>query len=423
MTVLRDPIHGAIPFPEEVRKIVDLPPFQRLHHIKQLAFTYLVYPTAKHTRFSHSIGTWFLARKMIEELSEFEIPEDESMHFFAAALLHDVGHSPFSHVLEDIIFSFDHEKKAEEVIKTTEIHDVLMDEWNVDPERVAHIISEKNERFKNDFDKLFNRMLTGILSPDTLDYLLRDAYMCGVPYGIVDIDRLLHTIMIHPNFSEIMIDDRGIAPVESLLFSRYHMFTAVYLHHTGRIAQRMVTEAVERALKNSLLNEDELLRMKDEELTYKLLGMEGPPSDLMERVMERRLFKRAKECRWKVPFIHSCYDLRTKRRYDLHRLEHDMYERVRENIGDKKFEDYFVLIDIPPFLGSEKEKYEIKVFDRETKRIEKISEENVSQICGHILKSFEKCWKLRVITIDDQEIIKAVRDAWEEFHPLYLPRY
>jgi hypothetical protein len=418
--VLRDTVHGSIPFPDEVQRIVGLAEFQRLRYIKQLGFAYLVYPDAEHTRFSHSIGTWFLAMKMIEALldrfteGESELLPEDINHFSAASLLHDIGHAPFSHALEDIIIDFDHEKRARDVICETQVKDVLNDEWNVSPNRVASIIS--GEGIVNEVDWLFNNILTGIISPDTMDYLLRDAHMCGVPYGVIDVERLLHTIWIDPERREIAIDDRGVAPLESLLFSRYHMYRAVYLHHTVRIAQCMAMRSVEDALGNAEIEKDELLRMNDEELKQKLLNIDGTPKELMTCIVERRLFKRAKVCDWSFPFVAECYSLR-KRRRDLHKLEHEIYEKAREEVKDGEFEGHCVLIDIPGFTEFEKTKREIYVG---TKRF---TDEAISPIGEDILRSFEKCWKLSLITLDDEKIKKAVEIAWDEVHPDYLPKY
>ena len=230
---IRDPIHGQIEFSDIERELIDSSAFQRLRYIRQVAMTYLVYPGAHHTRFEHSIGTMHLASLIAHKL---ELTQDQSVQLRLGALLHDIGHMPFSHDCEPILKSFvgSHEKIGSELITTSKIKDILSK--NYDPKKISDIA----------FGKTFGQAITCDVGADRLDYLLRDAHYTGVAYGVIDWSRIIAKMLYKS--SKIQIEKGGLEATESVILARFSMFHAVYYHHTVRIARKMLQVALKQAL-------------------------------------------------------------------------------------------------------------------------------------------------------------------------------
>lgn len=234
----RDPIHGMIEVDPKARYIIDSQLFQRLRGIKQLAFTHLVYHGAEHSRFGHSLGVYHLARTLTDHLKV----DDSSVAdaFCLAALLHDVGHFPFSHAFESVARSYDndltHEKYAEKLIQHSEISDRLL-EVGVDSK---HVVEFLRGRYLRDPDFVFlNGLLDAELDIDRLDFLLRDSHYCGVTYGTYDLDRLILSMKPYRN-QEVIITKKGLHSVEIYVLARFNMYLQVYAHHTRRAFDLML---------------------------------------------------------------------------------------------------------------------------------------------------------------------------------------
>jgi HD superfamily phosphohydrolase len=290
--VIRDPIHGYIEIDELAIEIIDTAEMQRLRRIKQLGFAYLVYPGANHTRFEHSLGTYHLMDVLLDTL---EVAKEGEKELLVASLIHDVGHGPYSHVteplikkitgkshedIEDIIFKQDTEQSKN-------IAEVL-EEHCVDKRKVMGYI--KGERTESDDVHDFSRILNGEIDVDKMDYLVRDSYYTGVAYGVVDNIRLIQGLDFFKG--SLIITEKGILSAEYLLFSRFLMYPSVYNHHTSRIAQLMLLKALEYLIE-SKSDALALRKMDDSEIDITLRTAKGYPGEMMERINERRLFKRA----------------------------------------------------------------------------------------------------------------------------------
>lgn len=228
----RDPIYGFIEVDTRFLKIIDSPFFQRLRRIKQLAFTNLVFHGAEHSRFGHSLGTYHLAKTVIERIDPKGSRNDSYDEFYLAALLHDIGHPPFSHAFETVIreaYGYSHEDYTRAVIKNTEIGDFIKD-IGINKDSVIKLIEGKYVE-KPQLQYL-NTLINSELDIDRMDFLLRDAYYCGVPYGKYDIERLLLSLQVHNG--EIVVQEKGRHAVETFILSRFYMYTQVYTHHTRR---------------------------------------------------------------------------------------------------------------------------------------------------------------------------------------------
>ncbi|MBO3842692.1 MAG: HD domain-containing protein [Candidatus Brockarchaeota archaeon] len=228
----RDPIHGFIEVDDPFLKIIDSPFFQRLRRIKQLAFTDLVFHGAEHSRFGHSLGTYHLAKTIVERIDQDGSRKGIYDEFYLAALLHDIGHPPFSHAFETVIrevYGYSHEDYTRAVIKHTEIGDFIK-EIGLNKDSVVKLIEGKY--VEEPQLQHLNTLIGSELDIDRMDFLLRDAYYCGVPYGNYDIERLLLSLQVHNG--EIVVQEKGRHAVETFVLSRFYMYTQVYTHHTRR---------------------------------------------------------------------------------------------------------------------------------------------------------------------------------------------
>jgi len=299
MKVIRDPLWNNIRLEPLAVALIDTPPFQRLRYVRQLGLAFLVYPGASHSRFEHALGTYHLARRslaLLEERGDLKGLDDTlSTDIRIAALLHDIGHYPFSHALEEI-GALHHEEVARPLITAGPIGEILRTALGSDaPDRIVQLI-------RGSSPSPLQGLISGSLDLDKIEYLRRDALMCGVPYGEIDADRLLNSlVLVHaapgaprpaPSRS-IGIQEKGLSAVESLLFAKYQMYRNVYWHHAVRSATAMYKRLVSDALDAGALSASQLAGFTDEGL---LLGLESTAaSPLLRGLRERRLFKRALE--------------------------------------------------------------------------------------------------------------------------------
>jgi HD superfamily phosphohydrolase len=293
--IIRDPLWNNIQVDRSTMRLVDTPVFQRLRYVRQLGLAYLVYPGATHTRFEHALGAYHLARRVLAQLAEQGavdgVEPDDAPIVRAAALLHDVGHYPFSHALEEIGATH-HEEVARPLITQGAVADTLREEIGADaPERVLALIRGESR-------SALQGLVSGSLDLDKIEYLKRDALMCGVPYGEIDVDRLLHALLIvrEPETGRpvIGVHEKGLSALESLLFAKYQMYRNVYWHHAVRSATAIYKRLVDDALAAGVLDPRELSAFTDEGLLHHLAA--HAPSPLLTALRERRLYKRAFQC-------------------------------------------------------------------------------------------------------------------------------
>ncbi len=284
---IRDPIHGNILLDETEAKIVDTPEMQRLRYIKQLDTTHLVFPGASHSRFEHSLGSMHVTKELTASLYKGEKKE-----FSYVGLLHDIGHGPFSHLSEKLIsgrLNKNHEKIGEEIIRNSEIKDIITD---------SGLSFEKVMSYFKDAENI--DIVGGPLGSDRIDYLMRDSYYTGVAYGIIDYERIKSRMVLYKD--KVAILESGISGVESLLISRYFMYNNVYFHHAKTISNEMLVRALELALDGKELDAEELSRMYDEQMIYRLSNSKlSAVNRLVGRYKNRDLFKRAYNHKIKEP--------------------------------------------------------------------------------------------------------------------------
>jgi len=262
---IRDPIHGYIYATEFERKIIDTAAFQRLRRIRQLAGCHLVYPGGQHSRFEHVIGCMYLAGRVGDVLSSKGIGfgEDDAQRLRIAAVLHDVGHGPFSHMFEEVMADkteFTHEDMTQRIIRETEIGDIL-EKYGYSKKGISELAIGKSSQEKH----YMNDVIGGGLSVDIMDYLLRDSYFTGVEYGKVDVHRIINSFEVVKD--KLAISQAALFAFEALMIGRYEMFRAVYFHRTVRAAELMIIKSMilaDKALHLTDLNLENYLSMTDE---------------------------------------------------------------------------------------------------------------------------------------------------------------
>jgi len=236
---IRDGIHGFISLNELEQKIVQEPHFQRLRFIHQLGTTDWVYPSAVHSRFEHSLGVFHLACIVVDRIQKYLPLTDQDIEIFkVACLLHDIGHGPFSHVLEEASLfgaGLDHEKMGQKIIEKTRIGKLVTRELGQDSyNRLTYIIRGKEAVPTSRADMVFHDLLAGQAGIDRMDYLLRDSHFLGVKYGNYDLQRLLETLRYNDD-DGLHWEEGGIHALEQFILARYFMFTEVYFHKTRRV--------------------------------------------------------------------------------------------------------------------------------------------------------------------------------------------
>ena len=233
--VLRDPVHGYIHITSPVIwRLLDTPEFQRLRRIRQLGGVFQVYHTAEHSRFSHSLGVYEIVRRMTEEVPDIggSLSRQEKLVVLCAALLHDVGHGPYSHSFERLSHCSHEQMTMRLILEDTDIHTVLAEADPSLPAQVAAVIQGTCP------NPLLCDLISSQLDADRMDYLLRDAYETGTSYGTFDLERILRCLRVKNG--RLCIKESGMHSVEDYIMARYHMYWQVYLHPVARAYEVML---------------------------------------------------------------------------------------------------------------------------------------------------------------------------------------
>ena len=265
-----DPIHDFVRVYDNELKIIDTPIFQRLRRIRQLSGAHLIYPGAQHTRFEHSLGVMHIASMAGHALDEKGIvSSDNIQNLRFAGLLHDIGHGPFSHLFEELLQKrkMSHEDMGRNIILKTQIGD-LISANGFDKKFITELA------FGNSKFQFMNEIISGALSADIMDYLLRDGYFTGAEHAKIDHKRLTYSLDVYKN--KLALDKSALVNFETMMISRYQMFKAVYFHKTVRAGEVMLLEAMRLAedeLGLSSLDLDDFLKLSDESVITKLLNL------------------------------------------------------------------------------------------------------------------------------------------------------
>ncbi len=306
-TVLRDAVWGDVALGPRELALIDTSHFQRLRRVKQLGLTDLVFPGARHTRFEHSIGVFHLAGLVVERLRTLpkapEATDTDERAFLAAALLHDVGHYPFSHAVEELEVDqiSRHTEIARRLITGSELGRVLEREWDVDPKLVAALVAgpRRGDARLTEGQALLRTALDSSLDVDKLDYLVRDARGANVPYGVVDVQRLIGSLNVwrdEDEHAQLAVESRGVSALQSLVFAKYLMFATVYWHHACRAGVVMLLRSVQEGLRAGAIDASSIETSDDNSLLSALSSTDARLcAELARRLHDRRLYKRGIE--------------------------------------------------------------------------------------------------------------------------------
>lgn len=308
--VFKDPVHNYIYVQDQtIWELINTKEFQRLRRIRQLGTSYLTFHGAEHSRFSHSLGVYEITRKIISQFERNHYPDwpvEERLVSLCAALLHDVGHGPFSHSLEEV-FDTDHEQwTCNILLEDTEINRVLRSVSDDFPQKVSSVIQKTYPK------PIVVSLISSQMDADRMDYLLRDAYFTGVNYGTFDLERILR--VLRPHKGQIVVKESGMHAVEHYLMSRYQMYWQIYFHPVTRSSEIILRQIFKRAqelytsdyifewmpnslkcLLNNTMTVHDYLKL-DEALVQTVFTQwteEADPilSDLCDRFMNRKLYK------------------------------------------------------------------------------------------------------------------------------------
>ncbi len=277
-TDIIDPIHDFISVSNSELKIIDSPIFQRLRRIRQLTGAHLTYPGAQHTRFEHSLGVMHIAGQAGHVLANKKIIKaDDIENLRIAGLLHDIGHGPFSHLFEEILQEknkVSHEDLGKKIILKTQIGDQLS-KSGFDKKFISKLA------FGDSKIQFMNEIISGVLSADIMDYLLRDGYFTGAEHAKIDHKRITQSLDVYRN--KLALQKSALYSFESMMHSRYQMFKAVYFHKTVRSAEVMLLESIRLAddeLGFTSSSLDEYLQLTDEVVLSKLLSLKSSKPEL-----------------------------------------------------------------------------------------------------------------------------------------------
>ncbi len=359
LCTVRDSLYDLIPLGPREMKLINTPEFLRLQQVKQLGFVYRIWPGATHTRYEHSLGCYYLALRALRSLLQREgegglygVEISSVQTLVVAALLHDIGHYPFSHTIEELGHPIEpHEQVGRSIIENGEIATLLEREYHLSPGRVADFIDPPKTGLAHADDELLSHLLSGALDIDKLDYLPRDARACNVPYGGVDVTRLLGSLRVHPNVNgrrRMVVTHKGVSPLHSLLHARQEMFDNIYWHHTSRAMQIMLVCAVYDALQQGTLQAQQLIGLDDASLLVLLANAQMPASSraLAEALTLRRPYKTVLEISRLAGTLF--------RRLDALFWDSERRRRVEQQLTvelatalETEIADYEVLFDIP----------------------------------------------------------------------------
>ncbi len=382
--VIKDPVHGFIELNKIQEELLEQPELQRLAWIKQLGLTFLVYPGAHQTRLEHSLGTSHLAGKVAEKLS---LDEKEKKTLEVAGMLHDLGHAPFSHTVEEVM-PRDHMEitkgliKGEEKTSNRNKIPEIIEKHGLNPEKIAKLV---NGEYKE--EKHLQDIISSQLDIDQLDYLARDSYYTGVSYGSIETDRIIDMMQVteEDDGKTITFLEKGITPLEDYLVARDHMYSNVYCHKTAAIAEKMLLRSFQSAVNKIKENkawleargekgEKELKRtfeMTDGELLQALRESNPYSREIIKRITRRKLYK-------------QCYSIKTsdteEKKKKLDMIIEKEEKKIEKEIAEKGSidpEEVIVNKQRESSLNAEPRLREfdimIKLKNSETARLEEVS--------------------------------------------------
>lgn len=347
---VKDPLWQNVYMTKEIKDLLSVKSVQKLSRIKQNGPAYLVYPGSVHTRLSHSIGVYSIGREILLSIARKteELPLSESgiISFIVACLLHDIGHFPYAHSLKEIAIK-EHEELGSILICEDDELNKAITKTGANPDLVAAII-DKDMLSSNEEVQFYRSLLSGTLDPDKLDYLSRDGFFAGIPYGKQDTAYIITSFSMKDGMP--VLDESAISSVEEILFSKYMMYRTLYWHKDVRSATAMIKKALITAYLEKAIEFEDLYYLDDEEFNSKMeaLSDKSEALSLVKRVKEGDLLKEKAV----FPFNENGVIEKTgKDPIKRTAIEKKLYEKLKESYSDLK--EYEVIIDIPEPINFE----------------------------------------------------------------------
>jgi len=331
--ILKDPLYGFINIEEPFKSLIETQEFQRLRNIKQLGLSYLIYPSANHSRFEHSIGAFYLAQKIIERISAEKTSQAEKIpyrkEFIAAALLHDIGHYPFSHAIERFIKlenCASHEQHSINIISHGQIAEIIK-KSKLNINIICDFIGGRGK---------LGKLIAGQIDLDRLDYLKRDSYYTGVAYGVIETDIIIGRMKLAEK--KYFVDEKFLPAFESILIARYLMYSMVYMHRKTLVANNMLRAAFSETVLSGEILPEEIAKFDDIDFIAKLRSSKTIAKNLINQIANRDLYQEA--------IIFQKEDLpnfkKIKKIKDISKIE----KIIADRLGIKNYE---ILINILKF--------------------------------------------------------------------------
>lgn len=347
---VKDPLWQNVYMTKEIKDLLSVKCVEKLSRIKQNGPSYLVYPGAVHTRLSHSIGVYHLGREILLSASRksdsLPLTETGIISFIVACLLHDIGHFPYAHSLKEIAIK-EHEELGSILIREDEELFKAVKATGADPEYVAAII-DKDMLSSSDEIQFYRSLLSGTLDPDKLDYLSRDGFFAGIPYGKQDTAYIISSLSVIDGM--LALDESAISSVEEILFSKYMMYRTLYWHKDVRSATAMIKKALISAVLQNKLKFDELYFLDDDEFNSLMeeKAAECEALSLVKRVKEGDILKE----KVAFPFAENgTIEKKALNPIKRKAVEDALFLKLKEKYSDLK--EYEVILDIPEPINFE----------------------------------------------------------------------
>ena len=347
---IKDPLWQNIPFTSELKALLEEKDVQKLARIKQNGPAYHIYPGAVHTRLSHSIGVYYLGREILLSLSRksdnLPFTEKGIMSFLVACLLHDIGHFPYAHSLKELPLREHEEIAGDMIINHPELRKAI-ENTGADALTVSSII-DKGMLTGDEETLLYRNILSGTLDPDKLDYLSRDGFFSGVPYGKQDTDFIISSLSLNKN--RLCLDKEAVSSVEQILFSKYMMYRTLYWHKGVRSATAMIKKAITIALKEKTILPEDLYGIDDNEFGVLALSRREKTEalELVDKVEHNILLEKKAEKDYadngKIERFSRSFEEKEK-------MENALYLKLKPLYPELK--EYEVIIDIPEPINFE----------------------------------------------------------------------
>ncbi|PSO46026.1 MAG: phosphodiesterase [Parcubacteria group bacterium QH_9_35_7] len=334
--LIYDPIHGYIEVEGLFKSIINTQEFQRLKNVKQLGNAYLVFPTTNHTRFEHSLGAYYLASQFADQL---QLNKEQTKKLKTAALLHDIGHGPFSHTIEGVYGNTTHEDISIKKIKSDPIKGILESE-GIHPNSIEKLILGKGK---------LGPIIAGDIDVDRMDYLLRDSYYSGVAHGVIDSETIIRSAEFKGK--DLVFSAKYKQALEGLLVGRSLMRSTIYFNETVLVADRMLQKAVSSLVNEENISVEQLTEMDDIDLISRLRSTNVPTAKyLNEKLYKRNLFKKAVE----VPLGELSHKTQ---KLNANELEQALSEKL--DLETKK-----IVVDLP-YINNKSSEINIKIYQDE----------------------------------------------------------